>query len=103
MFRIDPTALHLAREFRQQPVGRRSAGLEQVLNLLRSGPVKGKYCLVCIEPYRRWMLAQISGERGVPPLLHENRIFTSLEDAEWEIFKLRWQETTGHELRDEDI
>ena len=103
MFRIDPTALDLAREFRARPIGEHSAALEQVLSLLRAGPVKGKYCLVCTEPHRRWVLARLSGERGVAPVLQENRVFTSLAEAEWEIFKLRWHEASGHELRDEDL
>lgn len=103
MFQVDPAALHLAREFRDRPVGRRSPGLEQVLNLFRAGPVKGKYCLVCVEPFRRWVLGRLSGERGVAPVLYPNRVFTSIEEAEWEIFKLRWHEATGRELRDEDL
>jgi len=104
MFRIDPVAhKNLAREFRDHPIGQHSAALEQVLNLLRAGPVRDKYCLICIEPHARWMLARLSGVRGMPPVPVENRMFTSLEDAEWQIFRLRWQDATGVELRDEDL
>jgi len=103
MYRADPKSLHLAAEFRERPIGDHSPELERLLSLFRSGPVRGKYCLVCVEPYRRWVLAQLSGERNVPPLLHHNRVFASLAEAEWEIFKLRWHEHTGVVLRDEDL
>ena len=39
-------------------------------------------------------------ERGQPLRLHHNRIFHSIEEAEWEVFKLRWQQHTGETLED---
>jgi hypothetical protein len=103
MYRIDPQAhAYLALEFRKNPIGHHSPALEQLLNVLRAGPVAGKYCLVCIVPFERWVLARLSGRRGVPPVILENHVFTSIEDAEWEIFKRRWRDATGHEFLDLD-
>jgi hypothetical protein len=44
------------------------------------------------------MLAQLTGRRGDPPKLLPEHRFTSLEDAERAVFRMRWREHTGHEL-----
>ena len=38
MFKIDPSRLDLALEFRRQPFGEHSADLQAVLNAMRSAP-----------------------------------------------------------------
>jgi hypothetical protein len=102
MYAIDTNALHLAREFKANPIGHHSAALEQLLSLLRSGPVAGKYCLVCLTPHRSWCLARLSGIRGVPPALEADTTFSSVEAAEWEVFKRRWEAASGQPLPDEE-
>lgn len=87
-------------EFRDKPVGQHSTQLQRVLNLLRTGPLAGKYVLVCARPHREWMLAQMPEKAGAPVKLHHNRIFHSLEEAEREVFKLRWEQHTGQALED---
>jgi hypothetical protein len=94
--------LDLAREFRAAPLGRHSGELYALLNVLRAGAVAGKYCLICVEPHRRWVIGRMSGQRGVAPAVSDNRIFERLEDAEWAVFKLRWAEVNGAPL-DEDL
>ena len=98
MTTIDPDALHLAREFRADPFGRHSPELIRVLNEMRSGPMGGKYCLVCTRPHAEWRLAVLSAERGVAPAIQHNRVFNSLAEAEWAVFKLRWKDATGREI-----
>ena len=102
MYEIDPTALHLAREFKRQPHGRHSAELQRVLNRMRLQPLAGRYALVVVEPYRRWMLARLSGVRGEPPTLLPDQQFDDLAAAEWAIFKLRWLILTGRALELEE-
>jgi hypothetical protein len=99
---IDPDALHLAREFRADPFGRHSPGLTHVLNVMRSDAMAGKYCLVCTRPHQEWRLAVLSAERGVAPAIAHNRVFHSLAEAEWAVFKLRWKAITGREILDHD-
>ena len=54
--------------------------------------------MVCTQPGREWQIAQLMG-RGVAPKL-ERRRYARVEDAEWEIFKRRWQRATGTALTD---
>lgn len=53
--------------------------------------------LVATTPGERWTLALIEPGATAPPQL-TNTVFTSLEAAEWHVFKLGWRGRTGHEL-----
>ena len=98
-YKIDPRRdRELVDEFRRQPIGHHSPNLQRVLNTLRGGSLGGKYVLVCTKPFREWTLARHPGERGRPiEFLREQR-FTSLEEAEWAVFRLRWKAHTGEDL-----
>ncbi|MGH6954572.1 MAG: hypothetical protein ACREGL_10340 [Alphaproteobacteria bacterium] len=98
MYKIDPDDLRLAREFKARPIGLHSPDLQRLLRLFRGEPVAGKYALMTVKRHREWMLVQLTGEKGRPLVLHEDKIFRSLEEAEWEVFKLRWKKHTGREL-----
>jgi hypothetical protein len=99
--RIDPARLDLVREFRANPIGRHSADLDAALSLLRSGDVAGKYCLICLKPHAEWVIGRLSGRRGEGMTVEDNRVFHSVEDAEWAVFKLRWAAACGVAI-DED-
>jgi hypothetical protein len=88
----------LADEFRRQPIGHHSPALERLLDRLRAGGTRGKYCLVCIVPHRHWQLARLSGERGVPPVPVPGCDYHTIEDAEWDVFRRRWEEEGGEPL-----
>lgn len=96
---IDPRRRDLAEAFLANPRGPHSPELQRLVNKLRFEPtMKGKYAVVCTKPHREWTLAQLPGRRGEPVRLHEDRVFTSLDDAERAIFKLRWEAHTGETL-----
>ena len=98
-YRIDPRRdRDVVGEFRQKPIGHHSPNLQRVLNALRSGPLAGKYVLVCTRPFREWVLARHPGERGRPVELLREHTFTSKEEAEWAVFRLRWKQHTGEDL-----
>ena len=99
-YRITSSDKAVVAEFRQNPIGQHSPNLQRVLNALRTGPLPGKYVLVVTRPHREWMLAQYPERPGEPLRLHHNRIFHSIEEAEWEVFKLRWEQHTGERLED---
>jgi hypothetical protein len=99
--RFDCAQLAPAREFRDNPIGHHSKALDGVLSVLRSGPVAGKFCLICVKPHCEWVIGRLSGICGVGPAVLDNRVFESIEAAEWEIFKLRWAAECGRPL-DED-
>lgn len=87
----------LVDEFRQNPYGRHSPGLLRILNRMRCVPLDGKYVLVCTKPFREWKLA-VHGNRQRPIEILHDHVFTSREEAEWAVFKLRWKALTGEEL-----
>jgi N,N-dimethylformamidase len=100
MLDIDPSRLDLAREFKARPFGVHSPDLQAVLNRMRSGPVPGKHYLIMTRSHSQWVLARMTGD----PLRLEvvpGYVFDTLEEAEWTVFKLRWQALTGHHLERE--
>lgn len=98
VYPIDPARTDLAREFRDNVRGPHSSELKRVLHRMRSGAVANKWVLYVVEPGKRWMLAQIPNEHDAPLVFHEDQIFRSREDAEWAVFKRRWQEITHVEV-----
>jgi len=81
-------------EFRRKPVGQHSPFLQRRINVMRGEPVKGKYVLLCRTPHHEWVLAQMNG-RGKPLTIYSNRVFHSLTEGEYEIFRLRWERHFG--------
>ncbi|MCY3570191.1 MAG: hypothetical protein F4038_12900 [Chloroflexi bacterium] len=95
---IDPSRTDLAREFMGNPMGPHSAALQRIVTRMRDTEAAGRYVLVTRVPYQEWGLAQLSGQRGVDLTLLEDQVFTSLEDAERAVFKMRWESITGTPL-----
>ena len=99
IYRIIPDRdIAYAKEFLSRPVGHHSAGLQRILNLFRGEPLKGKYALVCTRPHEEWQLAILSGERGTPVTLVKGKTYRDLEEAERDVFRLRWEAIVGQKL-----
>lgn len=96
--RLDAKRLDLAREFRARPFGGHSVELQQILHLMRSGPIFGRHFLYMTRPHAEWTLARMSGDSPLKAILTAT-VFTDLAEAEWHVFKLRWQALTGEELK----
>ncbi len=94
---VDPTRLDLAREFRAKPFGGHTVELQQLLHLMRAGPITGRHFLYITKPHQEWTLARMSETRPLRPQL-VGPVFTRLDEAEWHVFKLRWKELTGEDL-----
>ncbi len=92
---IDGSRLDLAREFRSHPYGMQSAALRAVLNYMRGMPVAGKHFLFVIRPGEEWALGRMSESGTGEPAISDNIRFTSMEDGEWHVFKLRWEKMFG--------
>ena len=84
----------LAEEFRRDPFGRHGPELQRLLNAMRSPAVNGGYVLLCTKPHREWTLGRLTGSPEEPVELFRECVFTSLADAEWHVFKLRWRTLT---------
>ena len=97
-FKISKADRRVIAEFKKCPVGHHTPELQQVLNKFRGAPMADKYCLVTLTPYKKWRLGMTTGDRAEPVKLLDST-FTSLEDAEWHVFKLRWKMHTGETLK----
>jgi hypothetical protein len=98
MFRIDPTQRGLAAEFKKHPYGPHSGELQRLLNLMRAQRLPGRYALLTIVPHRQWALLRLGEARGGQPEIVEGVRYFSPEEAEWDVFKRRWQDLTGQPL-----
>jgi hypothetical protein len=63
--------------------------LRRVLLRMRGESVKGKLIIVCTEVDKEWRIARLSGIRGVPPEIIDNRVFTNEQEIQHEIFLMR--------------
>src|SRR5262249_3615182 len=90
----------LAEEFFRNPLGRHSPTLQRLLREFRRQPLDGKHALLCTKPGREWTLAQLPGERGKELTIHWGVTFSSVEDAERHVFRLRWERHFGAPLAD---
>jgi hypothetical protein len=96
--RIEQLPLELAHEFRRKPFGRHSNALQALLDRMRGEPIWGKPILLLVKPNAEWRLAFMSEAPPLRATIREDMVFTRLEDAEWYIFRMRWQRMTGQEL-----
>ncbi len=79
----------LADEFNRRPIGHHSPALQRLLTRLRGEPLEDKHVVVCRRPHEEWVLGRLSGRRGGPIKILKDQVFTSLEDAEREVFRRR--------------
>jgi len=98
MYRIDPERIDLVEAFKAAPFGPHAPEVKRMLNRLRCGTMRGRWVLVCIERHRRWVLGRLTGQRSTAIELERAVEFTNLAQAEWEVFKRRWQAHTGLSL-----
>lgn len=87
-----------AQEFLKEPFGYHSAGLQQLLNLMRALGPEGKYVIVCEEPYKTWQLARLPASRGDAIVGVPGVVYTSLAEAERDVFLRRWKDLNGPDL-----
>ncbi len=96
MYKFDKDRLDLVREFKSKPYGEHSPDLQYLLAILRKPDDRPFHVLVMTEPDCRWTLALMNPKEKKPPRL-TNTSFASLEEAEWQVFRLRWAERAGEE------
>lgn len=98
---VDAGRRDLVEEFRRKPRGPHGEELQKLLHRMRwAGDAGGRYVLLVLEPGRRWMLARLPPVRGARIEPVPNQVFTSLEAAEWEVFRRRWHALTGETVQD---
>src|SRR5271166_1192124 len=94
---LTPEEIAAIKEFRLKPVGQHSPFLQQRINIMRGEALEGKYVLLCTKPHKEWVLAQLNG-RKKPFTIHSNVVFHDLDEAEYEIFRRRWERHFGKKI-----
>lgn len=85
-------------EFRRTPIGKHSPGLQRLLNTMRNDVTGRQVILVCRRPFQEWVLGEMPPSRDEPLKIEEEPVFTSREEAEWEVFRRRWKAITGENI-----
>ena len=96
-YKVSERDRSLIEEFGRNPLTHQSKDLQRLLNRFHGEPVDSKFVLVCTKPHREWMIGRLSG-RGLPVKIFKYKRFTSLRQAEWEVFKLWWERQTSSKL-----
>jgi N,N-dimethylformamidase len=98
MHKIDASRLDLARQFRDNPLGPHGSELQKLLKIFRWDPVEDR--IIAVQPQRggRWQLARSTGPKGHPVELFEGPGYATPADAQWAIFRKRWERHTGQAL-----
>jgi hypothetical protein len=94
MYHVDPLRTDLALAFRQRPFGPHAPDVAALAIALRMAPIAGKYVLIAATDGLSWELAQLTGVRHEPPR-RLGPVFTDLAEAEWDVFRRRWEARTG--------
>ena len=75
-----------------------SPSLQRILNLFRSGPKKGKYVIIKSENGKFWNLGTLPEKRGQKIKIFKNISFKTNQEAEWYVFKKRWNQITNKKI-----
>ena len=80
----------LIEEHRGKPLGRHSDALNRVLNYFRRGEMADKYAIMRQpENFNHYKIVALSGERGAPPRIVDDRVYESIDEAYHAVFLLR--------------
>ncbi len=65
---------------------------------MRQDPSGRQVVLICRKPFREGVLGEVPVRREDPIVIESGPVFTSREEAEWEVFRRRWQKLTGEAI-----
>ena len=102
ILQFDGNRMDLVVEYRNNIRGPYSLELQRILDRMRSTPLKGRFVLLIKKPFKEFQLAKLSGIRGKDPEIVEGKVYKSIAEAEWDIFKRRWFLLTGIKVTVED-
>ena len=80
----------LIEEHRRDPLGHHSDALARALNYFRRGEMADKYIINRMQPeVERFRIMALSGTRGMPPRVVDDREYTDINEAYHAVFLLR--------------
>jgi N,N-dimethylformamidase len=98
MHEVDESRIDLAREYRANPLGPHSSDLQKLLKILRWEPFEDR--IIAVQPQRNgpWHLARSTGRKGSPIEVFDGTTYATNPEAQWAIFRKRWERHTGQPL-----
>ena len=82
----------LIAEHQRTAGSRRSDALERVLTYFRRAAIADKYAILAVKPFAEYRIVALSGRRGVPPRVVDDRSYLSEEEALHAVFLKRVQD-----------
>jgi branched-chain amino acid transport system permease protein len=82
----------LIEEHRTTHGKRRSDALERVLTFFRRAAAADKYTILAVRPFAEYRIVALSGRRGVPPRVVDDRAFATPQEAQHAVFLKRVQD-----------
>jgi hypothetical protein len=98
MHRVDASRLDLARQFRARPFGPHGSELQKLLKILRWEPIEDRIIAVQQQRGGAWQLARSTGPKGHPIEIFDGPGYATQAEAQWAIFRRRWERHTGQVL-----
>ena len=95
MHKVDAARIDLVEEYRANPVGPHSPELQKLLKILRWDPIYDRFLAVQPERGGPFHLARTTGPKGNPMAIHGGPGYATTVEAQWAIFRARWEEHTG--------
>ena len=59
------------------------------LNNRKYGPIPGAYMVMCTKPGKEWCVAQLNADRAKPFILFDDKVFSSIEEAQNEAIRIK--------------
>jgi branched-chain amino acid transport system permease protein len=79
-------------EHRLHPQGQHSEALMRLLQYFRTASLVDKYALLAEQPFKRYRIIALSGVRGVPPRMVDDKTYEHLDEAYHAVFLKRCQD-----------
>ncbi|MFL2811996.1 MAG: hypothetical protein ACJ0BV_10995 [Paracoccaceae bacterium] len=80
----------LIKEHQEAPQGKHSDQLSRVLNFFRRGEMPDKYVILRLkEGQERFRVMAVSGVKGTPPRVVDDKVYENLNEAYHAVFLLR--------------
>jgi hypothetical protein len=97
VYAVDPRRTDLAAAFRARPFGPHTGEVVALVTALRMTSNGGRLVLLAAADGQSWELARLQdGRYALPQRLGEH--FDDLAQAEWAVFRRRWEAATGTPL-----
>jgi hypothetical protein len=90
----------LALEFKRRPDALHRPDVVRLVNRILWAPLNGRVVLICTKSHSEWRLGRLSGVRGKPIEMLDEKIYTDRAEALWTAFELRWRIVTGKPFGD---